>query len=121
MQFSQLQEDIWKQLPVLRRNLVGRERVNDLIMMAVEQCPIEFVSQLTKGSRKEAVVEKVWEHSVKRSYCLVYGEEAEFGPIFWLLVSPLLQIILRKLLEWWWESRSHRCLMAGWQKRMTSA
>jgi hypothetical protein len=120
MKFADLQEKMWRELPFFRRNVVGRDRIDDLVTIAIEQSPIEFIQHISQGSNEEEVLIATWSRSVKRSYCLVRGaDEAEFGPLFWLLISPLLQILLQKLLEWWFESRTNRVLMAGWQRRMT--
>lgn len=115
MTIEDLQDRIWDELPLLRRSLVGRDRVDDLVLVAVEQSPIEFISHLEPESPECAVVSAAWGQSVKRGYCLLYPE---MGPIFWLLISPVLQVILRRLLEWWWESSKNRILLAGWKRRL---
>lgn len=121
MKFADLQEKMWRELPFFRRNVVGRERIDDLVAIAVEQSPIEFIQHVSRGSDEQDVLIEAWAASVKRGYCLVRGsDEAEFGPLFWILISPLLQILLKKLLDWWFESRTNRVLMAGWQRRMTT-
>lgn len=115
MTIEDLQSRIWGDLPPLRKNLVGRDRVDDLVLIAVEQSPIEFISHLKPGSGECEVFSAAWGQSVKRGYCLLYPE---MGPIFWLLISPVLQAILRRLLEWWWESSNNRILLAGWKRRL---
>jgi hypothetical protein len=118
MTLDELKDRMWDDLPLVRKNLVGRDRVDDLVMVAVEQCPVEFIAHVDPGSGEEEVVSRAWGQSIKRGYCLLYGDDAEFGPIFWLLISPVLQMIVKRLLEWWWESPKHRVLMAGWKRRL---
>lgn len=118
MTIEDLQEKIWDELPILRKNLVGRDRVDDLVLVAVEQAPVEFIGHTHPDSSEGEVLSKAWGQSIKRSYCLLYGEESEFSPIFWLLVSPVLQAVVRRLLEWWWDSPRNRVLMAGWKRRL---
>lgn len=107
---------VWDSLPRFRKMVVGRERIDDLIEIVVEQCPCEYVAQVSHKSCEEAVVSMAWTQSVKRSYCLLYGEEVTIGPIFWILIAPLLQLMITKILEWWWESRNNRTLMILWNK-----
>lgn len=115
MTISELQDRIWDDLPFLRKNLVGRDRVDDLVLVAVEQSPIEFMGHVEPKSRECDVVSAAWGQSVKRGYCLLYPE---MGPIFWLLIGPVLQAVIARLLEWWWESSNHRILLAGWKRRL---
>jgi hypothetical protein len=117
---QELRDQLWSELPVLRRNLVGREKVDDVITIAIEQCPLEFFQHISQGSNEQGVVLAAWGQSVNRGYRLLYGEEAQFGPLFWILISPLIQYLLKRLLEWWFESRVNRVKMAGWQKELTS-
>lgn len=116
---SQLREQLWCELPLVRKSIVGRERVDDIITIAIEQSPIEFCRHISRGSIEQDVVLAAWGQSVKRGYCLIYGEEAQFGPLFWLVVGPIVQIILQKLLDWWFASRSHRILLEGWRRELT--
>jgi hypothetical protein len=117
---QELRGQLWRELPVLRRSLVGREKVDDIITIAIEQCPLEFFQHISQGSNEQGVVLAAWGQSVNRGYRLLYGEEAQFGPLFWILISPLIQYLLKRLLEWWFESRANRVKMAGWQKELTS-
>lgn len=121
MKIKDLQDRLWKQTPVLRRNLVGRERFDDLVIVAIEQSPIEFVRHVCRGEDSEKVLIAAWSQSVKRGYCLMHGstDEKTFGPIFWLLIGPLLQVLLTKILEWWFESPRNKVLLAGWRRRLT--
>lgn len=121
MTISELQDRIWRQLPLLRRNLIGRERFDDLVIVAIEQSPIEFVRHITRGENSEDVLIAAWGQSVKRGYYLMHGstDEKAFGPIFWILIGPLLQVLLKKILEWWFESSKNKVLLAGWRRRLT--
>lgn len=106
-------------VPPLRRRILGRERVNDIITMAIENAPIEYINHVVVEGDGQEVLLKSWEADVKRCYCLICGDEVTFGPLFWILIGPIVQLLLKKLLEWWFESSSHRVLLAGWKKEMT--
>lgn len=119
MTIEELQDHIWDELPFLRKNLVGRDRVDDLVLVAIEQAPVEYIGHADPNSSESDVVAKAWQQSIKRGYSLLYGgEESEMGPVFWLLISPVLQAVVKKLLEWWWNSPRNRVLLAGWKRRL---
>ena len=102
-----LRESLWKSVPPARRLLVGRERIDDIITMAIENAPIEHINLVGSPGPEQDVVLKAWENDVKRCYCLVCGDEVTFGPLFWILIGPIVQIMLKKIIEWWFESHSH--------------
>jgi len=121
MTIRELQESIWKELPVIRRNLIGRERVNDLIVVSIEQSPVELFRHITTANNSQEIVLAAWGQSVKRTYCLMHGsaDEKQFGPIFWLLIGPLLQLLLSKILDWYCRSPKNAGLMRGWKRNLT--
>lgn len=113
---AELREEIWESLPSLRKHLIGRERIEDLITVAIEQSPCQFADCIAQGSPEEEVFLAAWGRDVKKAYCLKTGNDVQFGPLFWILVSPILQYILQRLLDWWFSASSHRVLMAGWHR-----
>ena len=112
----ELRDEIWESIPAVRRLIVGRERIDDIVTMAIENAPLE---QIMASGNDQSVVLAFWEADVKRCYCLICGDEVTFGPLFWILIGPIVQICLKKLLEWWFESHSHRVMLAGWKKELT--
>lgn len=113
---NELRDEIWHSIPPLRRLIIGRERVDDIVTMSIENAPLE---QIVAAGGDQSVVLKVWEADVKRSYCLICGDEVTFGPLFWILIGPIVQLVLKKLLEWWFESHSHRVMLVGWKRELT--
>lgn len=116
---EELREQLWRSVPPVRRLIVGRERIDDIISMAIESAPLEYMQHAGKSGDGPEVLLKAWEADVKRCYCLICGDEVTFGPLFWILIGPIVQLILKKLLDWWFESNSHRLLIAGWKREMT--
>jgi hypothetical protein len=116
---GELFEAIWDELPFFRRHLLGREKIEDLFLISIEQSPESLFQHVTASPNSQEVVLTAWGQSVKRGYCLLYGEDVTFGPLFWILISPVLQYMLKRILEWWFESRSHRVLFAGWKQEAT--
>lgn len=103
---EEIKDHIWRELPLVRRNLVGRDRVNDLIEMAIEQAPLELFRHVAGNKTSQKIVLAAWGANVKRGYCLVREstDEKQFGPIFWILIGPLLQTMLQKFMDWYFRS-----------------
>lgn len=116
---EELRERLWEELPLVRRNILGKERVDDLITLAIEQFPVEYIHHAAAGSSERDVVAAAWGQSIKRGYSLLYGEDVKFGPLFWILISPVIQYLIQRLLEWWSESRANQVIMAGWRRELT--
>jgi hypothetical protein len=115
-----LQEEVWSGIPYIKRKLIGRERVDDLVMLAVEQCPLDLCQHFEPGSKECDVVCAAWSESARRSYCLLYGgDENTFGPLFWILVSPVMSYIMQRILEWYFETKSHRATLRRWKRELT--
>jgi hypothetical protein len=114
---EELRDLVWAEMPLLRSRLVGRERMNRVVDLVIDRAPLEVLPYVDRGSCEEEVVMKAWQSAVKMRYCTMYGEDAiQFGPLFWIVVAPLIQYAIQAILKWWLESRSHRVLMAGWRK-----
>ena len=116
---SELAREIWEELPFVRRQLIGREKFEDLFLISIEQCPESLFYHIIPGGNSQDVVVAAWGQSVRRGYCLLYSDNVTFGPLFWILISPVLQYMLKRIVEWWMESRSHKVLLAGWKKEAT--
>lgn len=112
-----LQDLVWNSLPVLRRNLVGRRRIDRIVDLCIDRAPLEVLPCVGDRPGEQEIVAKAWQNSVKGMYCREYGEDAiQFGPLFWVIVSPLIQYAIMKIIEWFWASRANRVLLAGWRK-----
>lgn len=114
---QELRETVWRSLPCLRKRLVGRERIDRITDIAIDRAPLEVMPYVGSGSQEEEIVCRAWQIAVKTKYCKTHGEDAiQFGPMFWIIVAPLIQYAIKVILEWWLESRANQVLLAGWRK-----
>jgi len=108
---------VWGSLPLLRRSLVGRERMDLILDLCVDRAPLEVLPYVGDRPGEQDIVTQAWRNSVKTMYCREYGEDAiQFGPLFWIVVSPLIHLAIMKIISWFWQSKSNRVLLAGWRK-----
>jgi hypothetical protein len=117
MKRDDLRDAVWKSLPYLRKQMLGRERIDRITDLVIDRAPLEVMPYVDRGSNEEEVVCLAWQSAVKMRYCTMYGEDAiQFGPLFWIIVSPLIQYAIKAIIEWWFQSRANRVLLAGWRK-----
>lgn len=118
---QELRDAIWDELPPLRKHILGRQRIDNVITLAIEQCPDDLFRHVEHNDGQQDVVLAAWKSAVKRRYCIAYeGDGVQFGPLFWIILSPLIQYVIKRLLEWWLESSSHRLLLAGWKRELAT-
>jgi hypothetical protein len=113
-----VRDQIWRELPLVRRHLVGRSRVDDLIEVAIDQAPVDLLRHVAGNQHGKDVVLAAWGQNSKRGYVLIResSDEKAFGPLFWILLSPVLQLILSKLLDWYFRSPQNAVLMRAWKE-----
>lgn len=113
---DELLEEMWDSLPWLRKRLLGRERVNRLVESCISQTPVELLSHVADRPEEVEVVEAAWRGDSKKRYSTRYGDDViEFGPIFWIVAAAVIQYIVQRLLEWWFERRECRSLIEAWR------
>ena len=93
-ELENFQNLVWSSLSPIRKRIVGRERVNDLIAITIEQSPVRLLHHVVSGSTGEQVVVDEWHTGVRRMYCLL---DSQFGPIFWLLLWAFSRKYRRQL------------------------
>lgn len=117
MNRDELKETVWNSMPYLRKRLLGRERIDRITDLVIDRAPLEVLPYIEEGSNEEEVVRRAWQIAVKTRYCHEYGEDAiQFGPLFWIVLSPLIQYAIQAILKWWLESKRNRVLIADWRK-----
>jgi hypothetical protein len=108
---NSLQEKMWGKCPLVKY-LLGRKKINALIDSAIAVAP---VAQFEIARKSPACVELTcskWVIATREHH----AKDATFGPLFWLLVLPLLQVLIRRMLDWWIDSRDNRESFAEWKK-----
>ena len=111
---EELCDHVRRRLPV-RARLVGKERLNDLVLIAVTEWPIEPLMAASRGSVEE---EKILDATTKRvtaTYEALRGSEQTYGFFWTLILSAAVSAIVQHILEWWLSRSANRVKLAGWQ------
>jgi hypothetical protein len=99
----------------LRARLVGKDRLDDIVRIAVTEWPIVPLMECGRGSAEEELLLDRLRVSVSRTYELVRGSEPRYG-FFWAFVlSAAVSAVIQVILRWWIEKRANRCKIAAWQ------
>lgn len=112
---QQFQEFVWDRLP-LQRHKLGREVVNDVIAVAVQEWPDELLSQSKSGDSIELEAVQGLKQSVRRHMELVYGEE-KFGSFWIIALQIMLPIIIDQMLRWWRRRKENRGRIRIWRRK----
>jgi hypothetical protein len=102
----------------LRARLVGKERLNDLTLMAITEWPIQPLMDSRRGSGDEERLLDSVSKSVARTYESVHGSEKRYGFLWAFVLSSVVSAIVQLVLQWWLSRASNRVKMAAWQYAM---
>jgi hypothetical protein len=113
--FSQFQQYVWARLPP-RRNAAGQELVADLVALAVQEWPVDVLSQAAPGSDEEREALATVIVSIKRQAEFIYGQK-RFASLWFIALQILIPIIVRVILDWWRERKDNRARLILWRRK----
>ena len=118
MTVDDLREHVWKRLG-LRKFLLGRSGVDDLVTLAVENWQGEYMNAAQTDADRDIVMHGTLV-AMKRMHQLHSGKDTqEYGFVWAILLQALAYAVLQIIVKWWLERRTHRVLLAVWQAEMT--
>jgi hypothetical protein len=119
MTLAEFKQHIWSELPPVRRMLVGREVVDDLVEIAVHQWESEVLLHCVNDTERQAVAANIL-RSVRRGYQAISGREPdEFGVFFWpILLQAVASLVVGLILQWWLAKRINRVRLDVWKTEM---
>lgn len=102
----------------MRARLVGKERLCDMVLMAVTEWPIQSLMDCERSSAVEEKILDTITANVGRTYETVRGSEKRYG-FFWAFVlSSVVSAVVQLVFEWWLSRAANRVKMAAWQYGM---
>jgi hypothetical protein len=119
MTLAEFKDEIWGDLPPIRRMLVGREHVDDLVEIAVHNWESQMLSQCSSDAERKIVTLNIL-HSVRRGFQAISGREPdEYGSFFWpLVLQAIASIVVQLILQWWMAKRINRVRLEVWRTEM---
>lgn len=105
MTLHELEEHVWSQMPTLQRMGCGRRLVGRVVRRAVAGWPVPVLEQCDDG--ETAVVAKYYVRTVERAV----RADMQMGFLAMLVFSAMVQEVVRILVRWWMENRTHMRLL----------
>jgi hypothetical protein len=112
---QQFQRYVWESLPP-RREVIGREMVDDVVLVAIQLWPVEYLSQSDTKSQEQAVILAALSADVRRILEAVYGEE-RFRGYRMLGLTPMAMTVIGVMHGWWHRRKDNRAKMNTWRRR----
>lgn len=120
MTLNDLRTEAWKALPPIRKRLVGRTTVDDLVTIAVHNWEGEYLAACVDNTQRR-VYSAALLQAVKRAHQPVSGHDPqEYGFIWMFLLSAIASAVIEWLVKWWLDRRANRDLMAQWKREMAA-
>ncbi len=109
MTHSEIRDYVYARLP-MRKHLVPRERIDELVDQAIRNWPSEVLTQC-RGDDDFAEVMQANVGSLRRRI-----RADGYGFLWTILLSALASAVIELLLKWWLERRANRVLMLVWRQ-----
>jgi hypothetical protein len=120
MTYADLQSEVWRAMPPLRKRIAGREVVDDFVTLAVQNWSGEYL-EACADNRQRNVYAAALLGQLKRGHQAVSGAEpTEYGFLWVFLLQAVAAAVIEWLIKWWLDRRANRVLLAGWQQEMTA-
>ncbi len=89
---EEMKDGIWNELPRWKQALIGRKLFDELVETSASEIIADRARQNVEGGIVEQIAGRVRAQ---------YG----FGPLFWIMIGPIIQHVIRKILELWSKSK----------------
>lgn len=111
---TELCDYVRERLP-LRARLAGKERLNDIVLIAITEWPIDGLLSCGRGTAAEEKLLDQMATSVSRTYESVHGSEQRYGFFWTFILASVVSAIVQAMLQWWLSRPANRVKMAAWQ------
>jgi hypothetical protein len=119
MTLADLQAQCWADLPPIRKRLVGRTTVNDLLQLAVANWSGDYLAACRDNQQRDVYVHALLTQ-VKREHQAAGDKDPnEYGFIWVFLLQAVAVAVVQWLVKWWLERLSHRALLTVMQYELT--
>ena len=95
---------------------MGREMVDDIVLVAVQLWPVEHLSQADANSQEQVVVLAALAADVRRILEAVYGED-RFRGYRLLGVNQAILRVIEAIHGWWHRRKDNRAKMNTWRRK----
>ena len=108
------QQFVWESLPV-RKEVAGREIVDDLITVLVQLWPAEFLAACERGSTGDSVCMESLAKDSERLLTVIYGDD-RYRVMWMLAMNVMTHKAINLMNDWWRRRKGNRVKLEEWRK-----
>ena len=106
---------VWECLPI-RREAVGREVIDDVVLIAMQMWPVEPLSQVDGDTQEEVIALRAVCIDIRRMLSFVYGDERFEG--YWIIgLHTLIPKVVDIINDWWRRRKDNRAKLITWRRK----
>ena len=115
---QQFQIYVWESLPV-RKVMVGKDVIDDIVTIIVQQWPAEELSERARNSEQETelMLALIWD--VRRMAALLYGD-VRFDALLNSGLSTLIPAAVEVTRVWWRHRKTNRAKVGIWRRKWSN-
>lgn len=114
MTLDDLTDECWAALPPLRKRLVGREMVQQMLEDSIAEWDTEAITACQGPADLDAYGAALVDRVKAR-------RQQEYGFVLMsILLTAVLIAVVQWLVKWWLDRNFNRVMLVGWQREMTS-
>lgn len=121
MTIQQLCDEAWSEMPPIRKRLVGRARVYDMVRLAVISWEPDYIDACVDEGQQDVFANALTQE-LKRAYQPLSGyEPGEYGFVWMFLLYAAASALVQWLVKKWLDHRFSREQMAAWKRELVGA
>lgn len=115
MTIDELVDQMWDDLPPLRKRLAGREAVRRVVVDAVQEWSADYLAACQDNAQRDVYVADLTKR-LERRYA---GQEYGFA-IMSIILLAIVTAVVQWLVKWWLDRNFNRLQMAEWQRELAA-
>lgn len=113
-ELTHFQDFVWESLPV-RKEVAGRETVDDLILVLIQLWPDEYLEACERGSGGDTVCMESLALDSERILTLIYGDD-RYRIMLMLGMQVVTYRTINLMNDWWRRKKANRVKLEEWRK-----
>lgn len=113
---EELKDYVFRRMPI-RTRMLGRERLAEIVDLAVARWPSDGLRACARGSSQEEELLQGVIHGVGQQCSARSGAGQTYGFVWMFLMSAVISAVVQAVLRWWLEREANRQAIALWKLR----
>lgn len=116
MTLDDLVSECWPALPPIRKRLVGRDAVRQIVVDAVQEWAADYLGACQDDAQRKAYADAL----TKRIEQRCTGRQEYGFAIMSIILVAVISAVVQWLVKWWLDNHIHREQMQSWQRELTA-